>query len=323
MKKIVLIFVALFIILTAYSCSGEKTDVNITVLAGPSGMGAVKIMQDNEDKKTKNNYNFTVATAPDEVSAAIISGDTDIAAVPSNLASVLYNKTNGEVTVLTASTKGVLYLLDTTGTINSVSDLKGKKIYATGQGSTPEYILNYILENNGLKVGVEVEIEYLTAHAELASMLVSGNSDVQIAMLPEPNVSVVTSAKPEIKIALNLTEEWDKITAENGSVLQGVVVVRNKFLESNPESVNKFMDEYKKSVDYVNSNNNEAADLISKYGILEKADTALKALPNCNITYIDGSELKKQLGGFLSELFKANPASVGGKLPEDNFYYSK
>ena len=324
MKKLIMLLLAAFVMLTAAACgSGEKADVNITILSGPSGMGAVKLMEDNANGATKNNYIFTVSTTPDEVSAALISGTTDIAAVPSNVASVLYNKTEGGIKVLVSSTKGVLYLLDTTGTVKSVADLRGKKIYATGQGATPEYILNYILTSNGLDVAADVEIEYIAAHAELATMLASGSGGVEIAVLPEPNVSVVKSANPNVNVALNITEEWNKTSGGNSSLLQGVVVVRTEFLENNPDAVKKFMEEYKKSVEYVNENNADAADLISKFKIVEKAEVALAALPNCNITYIDGADLKTQLGGFLNVLFEANPAAVGGKLPDDAFYYSK
>lgn len=320
MKKLFALLLAVVMIFSVAACSGgEKTAVNIAVLAGPTGMGAAKLMSDNTAGTTANAYNFTVATSPDEVTAAVINGTVDIAAVPTNLASVLFNKTEGAVEVIAVNTLGVLYMLENGNTINSVADLKGKTIYASGQASTPEYILRYILQKNGIDPDNDVTVTYYGAHAELATLMSAG--EVSIGMLPEPNVTAVMTANADVRVALNLTEEWNKVAGGESSLMMGCVIVRKEYLDSNKKAVDKFLEEYKASINYVNSDYEAASQLIEANGIVAKAAVALKALPNCNIVYLDGAEMKTQLSGFLKVLFDANPSSVGGKLPDDAFYY--
>lgn len=306
------------------AASTEKTKINIAALKGPTGIGMARLMEQNENGETANDYNFTVSGAPDDVTAKLINGEYDIAAVPTNNAAMLYNKTNGDIKMLALNTKGVLYMLDSTNSIKSVSDLRGKKIYATGKGSTPEYVLNYVLSQNGIDPEKDVEIEYLSEHAELATYIAAGTA--QIALLPEPNVTTVLSSNENVKIALNMTEEWDKIAEKesDGSILtMGCVVVRSEFLENNKEAVNAFLTEYQASINYTSEYLDETAQLCEKYEIIPKAAVAKKAIPNCNIFFASGEDMKNYTDNFFKVLYSYNPASVGGKLPDDGIYYVK
>lgn len=299
-----------------------KTNINVAVLKGPTGIGAVKLMADNDEGKTTNNYSFTTASAPDEVVGKVVSGEIDIAAVPTNIAATLYNKTEGNVKIAALNTLGVLYLLENGNEINAIEDLSGKTVYSSGQGATPEYVLNYILESKGLN---GVKVEYKSEHAEIATTMVSG--DIKIGILPEPNVTPVIMKNQDVRIALDLTEEWEnalKGTENEGSVLSmGCVIIRNDFLNENKEAVDKFLEEYKSSIEYVNTNIPESSVLVEKYGIMASAQSAEKAIPNCNIIYIDGNEMKDSIANFFNVLYTANPKSVGGKLPDEDFYYIK
>ncbi len=296
----------------------EKIDLSVAVLSGPTGMGAVKVMQDAQDGTTANNYTFTVASSPDELTPSIINGEFQIACVPTNLAAVLYNKTQGGIKVAALNTLGVLYILSNEE-IASVADLRGKTVYATNQGSTPEYILNYVLTGNGLTVGEDVTVEFTDADT-LSAGLASG--DIAIGMLPEPKVTATLSAGENVKIALDMTEEWNKI--DNASeVVQGCVVVNSAFAAEHPDAVNAFLSEYQASVAYIESNPEDAAGLCETHGIIPKAAVAKKAYPNCNITYVDGDKMKSLLQTFLNVLYEANPQSVGGALPGDDFFYEK
>ncbi len=307
------------------SNTAEKTKINIAALKGPTGIGMARLMEQAADGQTKNEYNFTVSGAPDDVTAKVINGEYDIAAVPTNVASVLYNKTKGEVLMLALNTKGVLYMLDSTGEINSVADLKGKTIYATGKGSTPEYVLNYVLTENGIDPKKDVTIEYLSEHAELAAHIAAGTA--QIALLPEPNVTTVLSSNENVKIALNMTEEWDKIAGKdesNGSILtMGCVVVRKAFAEQNKEAVNAFLKEYKASIEYTSTNLDETSQLCERFEIIPKAAVAKKAIPNCNIFFAEGTDMKNYVENFFKVLYAYNPSSIGGTLPDDGIYYTK
>ena len=302
--------------------TAEPVDVNIAALKGPTAMGMVKFMDDVDKSEVDDeNYNFQIAASADEVTPKLVQGELDIAAVPANLASVLYNNTKGQVQVLAVNTLGVLYIVENGETVQSAADLKGKTIYASGKGSTPEYALNYILEKNGLVPGEDVTIEWKSEHSECVSELAQDPEG--IAMLPQPFVTTAQAKNPDLKVALDLTEEWDKLMegeAEKSRMLTGVVVVRREFAEENPEAVSDFMERYASSVEYVNANVEDAAGLVEKYDIVTK-DVAVKAIPECNIVCITGEDMKEQLSGYLQVLLDQNPESIGGKLPEDDFYY--
>ena len=307
-------------------CTGAgvraEDSVNVLALKGPTAMGMVSLMdQADQGEITEETYDFQIVASPDEVSPAIAQGTADIAAVPANLASVLYQKTNGGVQVLTINTLGVLYLVENGDQVQSVSDLKGKTIYASGKGATPEYALNYILKENGLTPGEDVQIEWKSEHAECVAAL--AEHEDAAALLPQPFVTTAQSKNDSLRVALDLTEEWDKIQKDNGgnsSLVTGVTVVRTEFAQEHPEIVEDFMERYQESVSYVNEHTEEAAKLIGDYDIVPE-EIAKKALPECNIVYIDGAEMKEKLSGYLEVLEQENPQAVGGALPADEFYY--
>ena len=307
-------------------CTGAgvraEDSVNVLALKGPTAMGMVSLMdQADQGEITEETYDFQIVASPDEVSPAIAQGTADIAAVPANLASVLYQKTDGGVQVLMINTLGVLYLVENGDQVQSVSDLKGKTIYASGKGATPEYALNYILKENGLTPGEDVQIEWKSEHAECVAAL--AEHEDAAALLPQPFVTTAQSKNDSLRVALDLTEEWDKIQKDNGgnsSLVTGVTVVRTEFAREHPEIVEDFMERYQESVSYVNEHTEEAAKLIGDYDIVSE-EIAKKALPECNIVYIDGAEMKEKLSGYLEVLEQENPQAVGGALPADEFYY--
>ena len=302
----------------------DPIDVNVMALKGPTAMGMVQFMNESDSGAiTDNNYNFNITAATDEVSAALAQGTTDIAAVPANLASVLYNNTEGGVQVLAINTLGVLYIVESGDTVNSVEDLRGKTIYASGKGSTPEYALNYVLTQNGIDPSTDVTIEWKSEQAECLSALMAEEN--AIAMLPQPFVTTAQAQSENLRVALDLTEEWDALQADSdapSTLVTGVVVARTAFVEEHPEVVSEFLDHYQDSVEYVNANVEEAAQLVGQYEIVT-AEVAQKALPECNIVFIEGAEMKEKLSGYLSVLFEQNPQSVGGALPDDAFYFSR
>ncbi len=316
MKRIVAMITAavmLFSLAAFAACSKKQddTEIRIAALKGPTGMGMVKLA----DKQNYPNYTVSIEASPDALNPRIISGEVDVAAVPVNLASVLYNKLDGDISVLAVSTLGVLYVVEAGSEVNSVADLAGKTVYATGQGATPEYILNYLLDKNG--VAGSVEVNYVGEHAALATMLANGSAE--IGMLPEPNVTSTLAGNDNLRIALNLTEEWNKVCSTE--LVQGVVIARKSFVNEHPEAIEQFLREYEKSSTFVNENIDEAAKLIVDAGILGNVEIAKKAIPNCNISFSKGEAMHKAVEGMLTVLFEANPKSIGGKLPDKDFYY--
>jgi NitT/TauT family transport system substrate-binding protein len=296
----------------------EKLDINIAALKGPTAIGMVKLMEDASNEATANNYSFTIAGTADEISAGLVKGDFDIAAVPCNLASVLYQKTKGQVKLAGINTLGVLYIVETGNSISSVNDLKGKTIYSTGIGTTPQYTLNYLLSAYGLDPEKDVTIEYKTESTEVAAML--SQAEDAIAMLPQPYVTTVMMNNDKVRIALDVAKEWEEVSTDGSSVITGVVVVRGDFLEKNKEAFDAFMEEYNASAGYTNENIDEASALAEKFDIF-KAAVIKKAIPYCGITLIRGEEMTKKVQGYLTALYNQNPKAVGGALPDENFYY--
>lgn len=299
--------------------AAEPVTVNVAALKGPTAMGMVDFM-DKADSGAlaDNSYHFEIAAAVDEVTPKLVQGQVDIAAVPANLASVLYNNTEGKVEVLAVNTLGVIYIVESGDTVSEIGDLKGKTIYASGKGATPEYALNYILTQNGIDPEKDVAIEWKSEHAECLSALMAEEN--AIAMLPQPFVTTAQTKSDKIRVALDLTQEWDKLGVDS-SLLTGVVVARKEFVASNPAAVGAFMEHYEASVKFVNENVEDAAALIGKYDIVPEA-VAVKAVPDCNIVFITGDEMKQKLSGYLAVLLEQNPKAVGGKLPGDDFYYA-
>lgn len=307
-------------------CAGtanEPAEMKVVALKGPTAMGMVSFMDKVDSGEiTDNQYQFSIVSAVDEVTPMLVKGEADIAAVPANLASVLYNNTEGGVQVLAVNTLGVLYIVGTGEELSSAEDLRGKTIYASGKGATPEYALNYILTENGIEPAEDVTIEWKSEHTECLSAILSDENAV--AMLPQPFVTTAQAKSDKLNVMMDLTEEWDKLQENNekpSALLTGVVVVRKEFAEENPSAVEAFMTHYEESVDFVNNNVDEAADLVGNYEIVT-ADVAKKAIPACNITFISGDEMKEKLSGYLEVLFEQNEKAVGGALPEDDFYYN-
>lgn len=291
--------------------------VKIAALKGPTAMGLTYLMDNAEE--TGIPYDFTIAAAVDEISPMLIQGTTDLACVPANLASVIYNKTEGAVEVLAVNTLGVLYIAENGSEVGSLAGLKGKTIYSSGQGATPEFALNYLLSSNGIDPQADVTIEWKSEHSECLANLVANPGSV--AMLPQPFLTTALAKSEDIHVAVDLNEEWEKL--DNGSaLLTGVIVSRKEFAETYPDMIDSFLASYGESVTYVNENIPEAAQLIEKYDIVPAA-VAEKALPKCNIVCITGTEMKEKLSGYLGVLFDQLPSSVGGALPSDDFYYVK
>ena len=298
----------------------EAVSLNIMALSGPTGMGMVKLMDAAENGETQDQYNITIAGAADEINGKLITGEVDIAALPCNVASVLYNKTEGEVQVAAINTLGVLYILEKGDDIHSVADLAGKTIISTGKANTPEYVLNYLLNANGLDPEKDVTIEYKTEAAEIASAFQQGQAE--IAMVPQPVATTILAKNEDVRTALDVTEEWTKAQGEDPhQLVTGVIVVRKAVLDEHPEAVERFLALYSDPINYINNNVEEGAALVEKYGIVPSAAIAQKAIPQCNIVYMDGEDMKANVQAYLQVLFDANPASVGGAMPNDDFYY--
>lgn len=304
------------------SAAQEKTiEVDVMALSGPTAMGMVQFMRDAQEGTIESyDYQFEIAASIDEVTPRLVKGEIDIAAVPANVASVLYNNTQKDIEVLAVNTLGVLYICETGDSIQTVSDLKGRTVYASGKGATPEYALNYILEKNNLVPGKDVTIEWKSEHAECVAAIAADPKG--IAMLPQPFVTTAQSKNEQIRIALDLTKEWDSLQTgdEQSSMITGAVVARKDFIEEEPEAVENFLEHYDTSVAYINENIEEGAKLVGEYGIVPR-EIAEKAIPQCNIVFIDGNEMKERLSGYLQILYEQNAKAVGGAMPDDDFYY--
>lgn len=333
-RAIVSLLLALTLALSLTACGGQANsepeqpetqeeltaaEINLYVLSGPTGIGAMNLWAAADAGETKNTYHITMPGANDEVVAALSKGDADIAAVATNLAATLYNKTDGGVTVLAVNTLGVLSLLSNGQEVNAVSDLKGKTIYAPGQGANPEYILRYVLTGNGLDPDKDVTLQFVGEGSELLTVWQSDPEAVILA--PQPVATSILMQNENARTLFDMTEEWDKIAGGDSTLMMGCVIVRNEFLQANPGAVELFLQEYAASIEKAQSDVEGTAALCEQYGLIPKAALAQKAIPSCGLTFVTGAEMKTGLSGYLQVMFDANPKSVGGALPGDNFYY--
>ncbi len=353
MKKLISIILALIMLIALVSCADTNTDLrneitnensesiedtapqtfddtedveidntlpfNITVISGTTGMGFAKLMNDAKEGNTSFNYNFEIVSGADVVAPAIINGSTDIAAVPTNLAAVLYAKTKGEIQILAANTLGVLYVIENGESVNSVSDLAGKTVYCCQQGANPEFISNYLFAESGLEIGKDVFLDFTyNTPDELATAIATGAVD--IAILPEPKVTATLVQNENLRRAINMSDLWNDVTG-GLPLIQGVIVARKSFVEEHGAEVEHFLREYEASIEFTSTNKEEAAEMIAAAGIIPKAPLALKALPFCNLTFLSENDIKEPLMSFFNVLFVANPASVGGALPTNDIFY--
>ena len=333
-RAIVSLLLALTLALSLTACGGQANsepeqpetqeeqtaaEINLYVLSGPTGIGAMNLWAASDAGETKNTYHITMPGANDEVVAALSKGDADIAAVATNLAATLYNKTDGGVTVLAVNTLGVLSLLSNGQEVNAVSDLKGKTIYAPGQGANPEYILRYVLTGNGLDPDKDVTLRFVGEGSELLTVWQSDPEAIILA--PQPVATSILMQNENARTLFDMTEEWDKIAGGDSTLMMGCVIVRNEFLQANPGAVELFLQEYAASIEKAQSDVEGTAALCQQYGLIPKAALAQKAIPSCGLTFVTGAEMKTGLSGYLQVMFDANPKSVGGALPGDNFYY--
>ncbi|MFR1435669.1 MAG: ABC transporter substrate-binding protein [Acutalibacteraceae bacterium] len=300
--------------------AAEKVSVKVTGLKGPTGVGLVNLWKSQDDGAAKNDYAFYLAEAPEDAKNRLVTGDADIAAVPTNVAAALYKATGGKVKLLAVNTLGVLQIVEKGDTIQSVADLRGKTIYTTGQGANPEYVLNYVLEKNGIDPARDVTIEFVSTNDELATLLAT-DENVKVAMIPEPSATTVKAKDDSLRTALDMTKAWDEASGGASRLMMGCVAVRTEFAEAHPEAIKAFLEEYEASLKKAREDMETTAQLCETYGVIPKAAVALKALPGCNLTFAVGEEMKAQISGYYQVLFDANPKSIGGELPDDGFYY--
>lgn len=319
MKKYLVFLTVIVMVFGLAGCAerggGEQSTVRVAAMRGPTAMGLLHLMDEARNDATRNHYEFEILGSPDLVPPLLVQGAVDIAAVPGNLAAVLSNRV--DVQVLAVVTLGVLHIVDTTGEIHSVEDLRGRTIFAHGQGITPEIALNYVLEQNGLTPNEDVFIEFRAEHAEIAALLSTGYAE--IALLPEPFVSTVLAQVDGLNVALDLTEEWNRVQPDYDLIMT-VVIARREFIEANPDAVAVFLEEYAASVEFTNTNVPAAAQLAVDFDIIPTVAIAEAAIPRSNIVFITGDEMRQNLSGFFRVLYNANPETIGGAMPGDDFW---
>lgn len=324
-KKILSLLLAAALLLlpacgaTAKGMSAEGP-VRIAGLKGPTTMGLVNLLDMEQQGTAALDYDLQLYSTADEIVPGLIKGELDMAAIPANLAAALYQKTKGGIQVMAVNTLGVLYVVEKGDTVHSMADLAGRTILSTGKGTTPEYLLRYLLEKNGLDPDKDVKIQYCSEATEVTAQMAAAQKDA-IAVLPQPYVTAAGMKDPSLRVALDLTAEWDKVS--DSQLVTGVTVVRTQYAQEHPDVVEVFLQEYAQSVRTANTDLDRTAALCEQQGVVAKAAIAKKALPACNIVCRTGDEMQKDVSAYLSVLCAADPAAVGGKLPDEGFYWKK
>ena len=325
MKKLTSLLLSVVMLVSLLACGASAKTLSaktlrIAGLKGPTTMGLVNLLSMEKNGTAAMDYDLQLYGAADEIVPKLIKGDLDMAAIPANLAATLYQKTNGGIQVLAVNTLGVLYVVEKGDTVHSFADLKGRTILSTGKGTTPEYVLRYLLTKNGLDPDKDVKIEYYSEASEVTAQMAATKKDA-IAVLPQPYVTAAQMKDSELRVVLDLTKEWNKVC--DTQLITGVTVVRTAYAEDHPDVVQAFLNDYEKSVNAANTDIDGTAALCEEVGVVAKAAIAKKALPKCNSVSRRGEEMKKDISAYLQVLYDASPAAVGGKLPGDNFYWVK
>ena len=322
MKKLTSLLLSVVLLVSLLACGAlAKTNSTVRVagLKGPTTMGLVNLLAMEENGTASQKYDLQLYGAADEIVPKLIKGQVDIAAIPANLAATLYQKTNGGIQVMAVNTLGVLYVVEKGNTVHSFADLKGRTILSTGKGTTPEYVLRYLLTKNGLDPDKDVKIEYYSEASEVTAQMAASKKDA-IAVLPQPYVTAAGLKDDTLRVALDLTAEWDKVA--DTQLITGVTVVRKAYAEEHPDVVAAFLADYAQSVNTANTDLDGTAALCEEQGVVAKAAIAKKALPNCNIVCLTGADLLEALPGYLEVLYNASPAAVGGEMPDNSFYFA-
>ena len=325
MKKLTSLLLSLVLMVSVLACGASAkglsaTTLRIAGLKGPTTMGLVNLLSMEKDGTAALDYDLQLYGAADEIVPKLIKGDLDMAAIPANLAATLYQKTNGGIQVMAVNTLGVLYVVEKGDTVHSFADLKGRTILSTGKGTTPEYVLRYLLRKNGIDPDKDVKIEYYSEASEVTAQMAATKKDA-IAVLPQPYVTAAQLQDSSLRVVLDLTKEWNKVC--DTQLITGVTVVRTAYAEEHPDVIAAFLTDYQKSVTAANEDIDGTAKLCEEIGVVAKAAIAKKALPKCNIVYRNGQEMKKDISAYLQVLYDASPAAVGDKMPDDGFYYTK
>ena len=324
MKKMTSLLLSAALLVGMMACGAfaakSNSGVRIAGLKGPTTMGLVNLLDMERKGTATQHYDLQLYGAADEIVPKLIKGELDMAAIPANLAATLYQKTNGGIQVMAVNTLGVLYVVEKGNTIHSFADLKGRTILSTGKGTTPEYVLRYLLTQNGLDPDRDVKIEYCSEASEVTAQMAAAKKDA-IAVLPQPYVTAAQMKDSSLRVALDLTKEWNKVC--DTQLITGVTVVRTEYAKQNPDIVANFLKDYETSITAAQTNVANTAALCEETGVVAKKAIAQKALPQCNIVYRVGDEMKADVNAYLQVLYDASPAAVGGKLPDAAFYYTK
>lgn len=316
-KVLGLVVVGIMILTLLGGCKQEEkltTPVHIAALNGPTGMGMTKLINDNE-----TNYEITLYQSADEIVGKIVSGEIDVACVPSNLAATLYQKTQKNIYLLATNTLGTLYIVENGDTVHSIEDLAGKTIVSSGQGSTPEFVLDKLLLGAQLDPEKDVTVKFVANHTDVVSELVANEGT--IALLPQPHVTIATSKNDKVQIAIDLNETW--MSQEQTQLPMGVIIANKTYVDAHKEAINTFLTDYEASVKFVNENLEEASEMMEAAGVLASQEIALKAIPDSHIVFMDATSSKDSLENFYQILSDVNPKAIGGSLPDEAFYYSK
>lgn len=314
-KKIFAVLSLMSAVLLGGCATKPVEPLEVAALNGPTGIGMVQMLEEMEGAENPK-YNIVLYQSPDEIVGKVVSGELDIACVPSNLGAVLYNKTEGGIKLLGMNTLGVLYIVENGQTVQNIEDLKGKTILSSGKDSTPEFVLNYILNEAGLVPGEDVTVEFMGNHSDIASKLMA--EEGTIALLPQPFVTTVLAKDENIRMAIDVNEAWNNLNQMD--LPMGIIVANANVVKDNAKGIEAFLEDYEASVKFVDENLEDAAALVEKFGIVPNAALAKVAIPKCNIVYRDSSDSEDSLNKFYEILEQANPKAVGGKLPDEAFY---
>lgn len=290
----------------------REVKTKVAVPDGAMGLGLAKLAADRSYA-----YEVEKLSDPQEIVSLLTKGEADIAALPADLAAKLYKDTNGGIKILAVNTLGFICCLEKGSAVKSFDDLKGKTVYAAGQGTISENIINYVFTQKGLVPGEDITIEYKASDDELAALAAEGKAD--FCILPDPAATNVLAGNEEYRKIIDFNKSWNE--DNETQLVQSVIVARADYISGNPDVISEFMVFSEVSANYLSANPEKSAQFLVDNGYFESTDVAYLAVPACNIVFIEGEEMKTAVKGMYEVLYAADPASIGGSVPDDGIFY--
>lgn len=301
----------------AYEQAGSSS-FTVASISGPAALGFVKAMEPgiNPQVRLGDTVQYTFEADEEAMYAQLLEGKADMAVVPAETAAKLYREGAG-YQLAAVNTGGYLYLLSADESINAVSDLRGKAVTIVGEGSAADVVFRHLLT----QAGIDPDNDLTLTYAESAETAMENVTNSGLILLSEPWVTDLLDENNDFSIALDIREEWMRANGEG--VPLTCLIVKKEIPVDRAEEWDLFVADYQDSIEWINNNPAETAELLDKHEIGITKEQAEGVISRSNLEYLDATKAKSAVEKYLNLFLEANPDAIGGSMPDTEFYLEK